>query len=292
MIKERYLPPTLEIYKLQGKSRIFQVKSLANFRKTNKLLKRKIVPKIKKIDKILGIEVWLVNGSIIRKEIDVDFTCGGHGYRYLYIPLNEIWIDNALNNEDIIPTVWHEFVEMYLMERGIDYEEAHEYACGLEIGIRQKKEFFLPVGNLNQITNYACGAAALKIVLDYYDKPLTQHTIMQLVETTKEKGTDAKGIVSAAKKLGFKVIWKQGWTIEEIKKSLKKGIPIIVNFQLAHKKGEGHYAVIIGFTKNEFILSDPHSNFSYRKVDIKTFMEHWYELEDNTKREGIALIPN
>ena len=107
-----------------------------------------------------------------------------------------------------------------------------------------------------------------------------------------EKGTDAKGIVSAAKKLGFKVIWKQGWTIEEIKKSLKKGIPIIVNFQLAHKKGEGHYAVIIGFTKNEFILSDPHSNFSYRKVDIKTFMEHWYELEDNTKREGIALIPN
>jgi len=234
----------------------------------------------------------LVNGKIIRGKIDVDFTSGGHGYRYLYIPLNEIWIDNALSFEDIKPTIWHEFVERHLMERGADYNAAHEYACGLEIGIRQRKEFFLPVGNVNQITGYACGAAALKIILDYYGKFLSQKEVMALVKTTKEKGTDVKDIVSASKKLGFSVIWKQGWTINEVKKTLEKGIPIIANFQLKHKIGEGHYATIIGFTNREFILSDPHSDFSFRKMNINRFMEYWYEIEDNTKREGIALVPN
>ena len=148
----------------------------------------------------------------------------------------------------------------------------------------------MPVGNVNQITNYACGAAALKMVLDYYNVNLSQEKIMKLARTTKEKGTDPKDIVTAAKKFGFKVIWKQGWTVDEVKKTLKRGIPIIANFQLEHKKGEGHYAVIIGFTKNEFIISDPHSGFSFRKINTAKFMNYWYEIEDDTKREGISLF--
>lgn len=290
MIKEKYLPLTLEVYKKQEKLRIFQVKNLKEFQKKSRQFKRAVNPKIKKIDKILGMDVWLVNGAVIRSQIDVDFTCGGHEYRYLYIPHDEIWIDNALNNEDINPTIWHEIIERHLMERGADYSAAHEYACGLEIGMRKKQEFFLPVGNVNQITNYACGAAALKIVLDYYNLNLSQEKIMKLARTTKEKGTDPKDIAAAAKELGFKVVWRQRWTVDEVKRSLKKGIPVIANFQLEHKKGEGHYAVIIGFTKNEFIISDPHSGFSFRKVNIDKFMSHWYEIEDDTKREGISLF--
>jgi hypothetical protein len=83
--------------------------------------------------------VVLVDGNMVRSKIDIDFTCGGHGYRYVYIPFNEVWIDNGLKKKDRVPTMWHELVEFRLMQNGMNYNDAHDIAAQVEMMIREGK---------------------------------------------------------------------------------------------------------------------------------------------------------
>src|SRR5207253_2097692 len=39
------------------------------------------------------IEVWLVDGSVVRGLYKTDYTEGGHGYVYRWVPKDEIWIE-------------------------------------------------------------------------------------------------------------------------------------------------------------------------------------------------------
>lgn len=287
-----YVPNATKIYHDQEKNlKIDQVKDLQAIGKKSRAMKLKFNPRVKKLQKIGGIQVWLVDGVVIRKHFDVDFVFGGHGYRYLYVPINEIWIDNGVDQKDIYPTVLHEFTERHLMERGWGYNDGHDYAARMEIGLRRGTEFVLPVSNFKQRTNYSCGAVAMRIIFEYFGHEFTEKEMIKMVEATPEKGTDMKDMVSLAKSehFDFKVQWKQKWTVEQVKKSLEAGFPIVVNFQMAPKLGEGHYAVIIGYTKDEFIFSDPSGKEDFRKEKIEHFMKRWYELEDKTEREGMVI---
>lgn len=287
-----YIPNATKIYKDQEKNlKIDQVRNLQALGRKSRAMKLKFNPRVKKLAQIYGLQVWLVDGSVIRKHFDVDFTAGGHGYRYLYVPLGEIWIDDGINEEDVRPTVWHEFTERHLMQRGWGYNDGHDYAARVEIGIRRGLEFVLPVSNFKQTTNYSCGAVAMRIVLEYLGHNLTERELIRMVDATPEKGTDMKDIAALAKSenLDFKVRWKQRWTEKEVKEALESGFPIIVNFQQSPGFGEGHYAVIIGYTKDEFIFSDPSGKESFRREKIAHFMKRWHELEDKTEREGVVI---
>jgi hypothetical protein len=66
---------------------------------------------------------------------------------------------------------------------------------------------------------------------------------------------------------------------------------VIANFQLKPQTREGHYAVLIGCSPHTFILSDPQEEHGYREVKIKDFIKFWYELEDQTVRQGIWIRP-
>lgn len=248
--------------------------------------------RIKKITAIHGVSVWMVNGPKLRdglKSGDVDFTMGGHGYRYLYVPEDEIWIDQAnARRGDLEPVIWHEYLERSLMRKGMNYDRAHTLASDLEIAIRAKKHFILPVGTFRQTAGF-CGPAALKIVLDYLQLDLSEKELARLCQTTSKKGTDPNKMVTAARTLGLRAFQKEGMTVGEVKRYIKSGTPVIANFQLKPPKGEGHYAVLIGYSRNTFVLSDPQENQGYREVKIGDFMRMWYELEDRTVRQGIVI---
>ena len=96
-------------------------------------------------------------------------------------------------------------------------------------------------------------------------------------------------MVEAAQKIGLRSYQKENLTAGEVKKIIKSGIPVIANFQLKPKLGEGHYAVVIGYSKDTFVLSDPQEDRGYREVKVRDFMELWYELEDQTVRQGIVV---
>lgn len=87
----------------------------------------------KKIAEVNGIIFGLVDGDDIRDTYDVDFTMGGHHYKYNWIPENLILIEDLSNFEDIFATSIHELFERFLMKyRGLIYDKAHEIANILE----------------------------------------------------------------------------------------------------------------------------------------------------------------
>lgn len=90
-------------------------------------------PRLRLLGKVAGLSVYLVSGEQVRDEIDIDFTLGGNGAEYTYVPPGEIWIDDAAHALDRTATTLHEMVERDLMlHHGMDYDRAHDAASARE----------------------------------------------------------------------------------------------------------------------------------------------------------------
>lgn len=85
-----------------------------------------------------AVAVLLVRGAEVRAR-EVDFTMGGHHYRYPFIPEGEVWIDDAVSDgPDRAATVAHELAERTLMKHlGWAYDRAHTAANALERAVRR-----------------------------------------------------------------------------------------------------------------------------------------------------------
>jgi hypothetical protein len=79
-----------------------------------------------------GVQVWFVNGRLVRSMYDVEFTEGGHDYVYEFVPPNEVWIDDDVHEEERSAVLFHELHERNLMAKGMDYDTAHEESSKLE----------------------------------------------------------------------------------------------------------------------------------------------------------------
>jgi hypothetical protein len=82
-----------------------------------------------------GLTVWIVNGRLVRSTFDIDFTAGGHDYVYEFVPENEVWIDDAIVEQERPYVLLHELHERNRMSAGWSYNKAHaesshiEYRC-------------------------------------------------------------------------------------------------------------------------------------------------------------------
>jgi len=83
-----------------------------------------------------GISVWIVDGRLVRSVFDVEFTEGGHDHVYEFVPPNEIWIDNDLEEEERPYVLVHELHERNLMAKGWLYDKAHADSSRLEYHCR------------------------------------------------------------------------------------------------------------------------------------------------------------
>ena len=79
-----------------------------------------------------GVRVWIVDGRLVRSVFDIDFTEGGHDHVYEFIPQNEVWIDNDLEEAERPYVLLHELHERNLMAKGWMYSKAHEDSSKLE----------------------------------------------------------------------------------------------------------------------------------------------------------------
>ena len=51
-----------------------------------------------------GVEIWVVNGRLVRSVFDIDFTAGGHDHVYEFVPEGEVWIDDAITEKGVPET--------------------------------------------------------------------------------------------------------------------------------------------------------------------------------------------
>jgi hypothetical protein len=85
------------------------------------------------------VQVYFVDGSYVRDNIDLNFTQGGHHYVYDWIPDTEIWLDSSNRNEYQF-ILLHELRERNRMLGGLSYYFAHDDANTIEQQARNKPE--------------------------------------------------------------------------------------------------------------------------------------------------------
>jgi hypothetical protein len=83
-----------------------------------------------------GLAVWIINGRLVRSAFDIDFTEGGHDYVYEFVPSNEVWIDDAIEEIERPYVLLHELHERNLMAKGMAYFKAHDDSSRIEYHCR------------------------------------------------------------------------------------------------------------------------------------------------------------
>lgn len=132
-----------------------------------------------------------------------------------------------------------------------------------------------------------CGPACLKMVLEYYGIKKNEKELAKLSGATPQEGIDAKGLVKAAKALGFKAFFKDFSEIKDIRSYvLEKKIPVIVDWFSAD---DGHYSVTVDIDKDNIYLQDPELG-AIRKMDLETFKRVWFDFSGNFLKSKDQIV--
>lgn len=133
-----------------------------------------------------------------------------------------------------------------------------------------------------------CGPASLKMVLSAYGITKSENSLAKLTKTSRKNGCKEKGIIKAAKSLGFKGFVKEQSTIKEIRMLVKNKTPVIVDWFSPEEAG--HYSVVVGFDKQNIFMADPHFG-RIVKHKIEWFEERWFDLVNGKliSKEIIAI---
>ena len=87
------------------------------------------------------VEVWFVDGRIVRDLYKTDFVEGVHDYVVSWVPNNEIWIEMCIHAPEAKFILLHETIERKIMkEMKLDYEVAHNIAADIEYNARETDE--------------------------------------------------------------------------------------------------------------------------------------------------------
>lgn len=95
-------------------------------------------PYLRKVLKVEGITVWIVDGMYIRGNLDEEFTNFGHHYSFPFIPAGEFWLDREASDNERAFYIRHMTVEYRLMAKGAGYDDALEAADSAEAALRIK----------------------------------------------------------------------------------------------------------------------------------------------------------
>ncbi|HOP46319.1 MAG TPA: cysteine peptidase family C39 domain-containing protein [Desulfobacteraceae bacterium] len=152
-----------------------------------------------------------------------------------------------------------------------------------------------------QTFEYDCGAKALQTVMAYYGIDIREDELIRELGTGKD-GTRVDKMVSVAVNKGFSVQAKEYWSIKELKNRIHEGNPVIVLLQAwsdrymtlkdwRNNYEDGHYAVVIGYSKGVLLFEDP-ASFHHTWLREYEFMARWHDidLEHNRKYEQFGMV--
>lgn len=131
-----------------------------------------------------------------------------------------------------------------------------------------------------------CGPAALKIALSCFGVNVSEARLTRLAGANKEKGADAKGLVRAARSLGFRAVLRDLLTIENLRKAVAKNIPVIVDW---FSVDDGHYSVVVDVDDENVLLADPELGHT-RAMRHEEFLRVWFDYRGYPARSAKAFI--
>jgi predicted double-glycine peptidase len=125
-----------------------------------------------------------------------------------------------------------------------------------------------------QETNYTCGAAAMRMVLEYFGIKKSEKQIVNLLGTNKVRGTWIKNFPSLAERLKLNYIVKRNSRIEDLKEYQKKGYQIIICYLIPKDKVD-HYSVLKKIDSKNIYFFDPWYGAEH-KLPLNYFKKIWY----------------
>ena len=142
----------------------------------------------------------------------------------------------------------------------------------------------LPVPVVDQTPGF-CGPAALRAVLAFYGRDVSEDKLAQLAKSNRKDGTEPEGLVRAAKALGFQAQAKEDASVADLQSWLDHGIPVIVDW---FSTDEGHYSVLTAIRDGKVFMKDPELG-SEREMELDKFERVWFDFEGDTdKHEGLV----
>jgi predicted double-glycine peptidase len=140
-----------------------------------------------------------------------------------------------------------------------------------------------------QETNYTCGAAAMRMVLEQCGIKKSEKQLAKELCTNKIRGTWPKNFSAVADKYKLNYHVKRNATLNELKKLQTEGYSIIIGFYYPPEKID-HYSVLKKITTSEIHFWDPYFGQNH-KYSITHFMKVWKSDPkfDNEKRWFFAI---
>lgn len=113
------------------------------------------------------------------------------------------------------------------------------------------------------------------MVLSAYGITKSEKYLAKLTKTSRTKGCWEKEIIKAAKMFGLCGYVKEKSSVRELRKLIRQGIPVIVDW-FSPEEG-GHYSVAVEVTQTHIFLADSHFG-EIRKHRLDWFEERWFDL--------------
>ncbi len=135
----------------------------------------------------------------------------------------------------------------------------------------------LGVPYFKQEKSTTCGPACIRMVLEYNGIRLSEKELEDIFETSW-LGNTCEELSSGVENLGFSSEVVENFTLESLKETLNKEIPIIALLDPAvlygGLQGFGHFVIIIGLEQNLIYYHDPDMGIELEK-DVQLFFTAW-----------------
>lgn len=146
----------------------------------------------------------------------------------------------------------------------------------------------LSVPLFKQSTDYTCGPTVLRMIFAYYGIKRSEEELANRMKTNEREGTKNEQLEDESRREGLFVYAKNGGTIEEVQKYVRKSVPVIVNF--IEEGGEGHYAVVVDIGDKHLVLNDPYYE-KQKTLLISDFLLNW-RSEDGLYHKWFMAVSN
>lgn len=127
-----------------------------------------------------------------------------------------------------------------------------------------------------QETGYTCGAASMRMVLEYFGVKRSESQIAKLMKTNKVRGTWLRYFPRIAEKYKLNYVVKRNASIADLRRLHKKGYAIIVCYSPGRTDDytTDHYSVVNSINAESIHLLDPYSG-PKQKYSLTYFKKMW-----------------
>lgn len=150
--------------------------------------------------------------------------------------------------------------------------------------VKEGQSVALDVPEVLQSTDYSCGAACLRAVLDYHGVEAGEGELAELLGTSPAAGTSPEAIQRLSRRLGLETEARTGASLDDLAAALARNAPCICAVQ---RNTTGHWVVVIGIDAGQVHLMDPLDGLCSQSAELFTL--NWWDESGGKRYDRFAL---